>query len=87
MYTVRGYTPHLGTTVECCHSEVVNMTQVCSVVRAGDCHAAHCTAQIIRSDAVSETINHLAAGSFHPSHKEPWLNKIANIDVRGWGRS
>ena len=77
-------TPHLVNTVECCHSDVVSMTQVCLIVRAGDCHVAPCTIQIIRSDVVSEIFNHLAVGRFH---KEPCLTNKANIDVRGWGRS
>ena len=71
------------TTVECCHSKDVSWTQVCPIVRAGDCHADHCTIQM-RSDVVSEIINHLAARSFHPSNSEPYpIKKPNSIDV--WG--
>ena len=77
-------TAHLVITVECCHNDVVSMTKVFRIVRAGDCHAAPCTIQIIRNDVVSEIFNHLVVGRFH---KEPCLTNIANIDVRGWGRT
>ena len=89
MYSVRSVTPLLGTTVECCHSKDVSWTQVCLIVKAGDCHAAHSTIQTIRSDVESEIINHQAARSFNPSHSELFLIKIILniIDVRGWGRT
>ena len=89
MYSVRGVTPLLGTTVECCHSKDVSWTQVCLIVKAGDSHAAHCTIQTTRSDVEGEIINHQAARSFSPSHSEPFLIKIIVniIDVRGWGRT
>ena len=83
MYSEMGMTPRLGTTVACCHSEVVNLAQVFLVVRAGDCLADHRTIQM-RSDAVSEIINHLAARSFHPSNSEPYPIKKPNI-IDVWG--
>ena len=89
MYSVRGVTPLLGTTVECCHSKDVSWTQVCPIVKAGDSRAAHCTIQTTRSDVEGEIINHQAARSFSPSHSEHFLIKIIVniIDVRGWGRT
>ena len=84
MYGDIGVTPPLGTTVECCHSEDVSLIHIIRIIKTGDCHVAPCTIQTI-SDVPNEIINHLAAGSFHPSHKEPWLNtrKGNRGDVRG----
>ena len=89
MYSVRGLISLIGTTVECCHSEGVIFIEVALIVRAGDsCHAVICATQTIGSGVESETINHMAAGSFHPFHTETFIMIIADINnVRGWGRS
>ena len=83
------FIPSLCITVECSYSDCVRLTQVCSVVWAGDsCPAAACAAQIIGSNVESKTIDCLtAARSFTPLHSEAFTSsKSDTCDGRGWGR-